>query len=84
MRYLCCIGFCVLMVAASCRRAIPYWVRIVDADTGRGVPLVELRTPNAVAFWTDSNGLAVIDGPAFQDHDVAFVIHSDGYELRAS
>lgn len=56
-------------------------MHIVDAETGRGVPLVELRTPNAVAFWTDSNGVAVIDDPAFQDHDVAFVIHSDGYEF---
>lgn len=81
MRYLYCIGFAVLMIAASCRRAIPYWVRIVDSENGRGVPLVELRTPNAVAFWTDSNGVAVIDDPAFQDHDVAFLIHSDGYEF---
>src|SRR5690349_16670470 len=81
MRWLHCIGFGVLMIAASCRRATPYWVRIVDADTGRGVPLVEFRTPNAVAFWTDSNGVAVIYDPAFQGHDVAFSIHSDGYEF---
>ena|ERR1700675_3427434 len=81
MRCIYCIGFVILTVTASCGRGTPYWVHIVDAETGRGVPLVELRTPNAVAFWTDSNGVAVIDDPAFQDHDVAFVIHSDGYEF---
>lgn len=81
MFYLYRIGFAVLTVTASCWGASPYWVRIVDAESGRGVPLVELRAPNAVAFWTDSNGVAVIDDPAFQDHDVAFSIHSDGYEF---
>lgn len=81
MRYLYRIGFCVLMITGSCRGAAPYWVRVVDADTGRGVPLVELLTLNAVAFWTDSNGVAVIDDPAFEGHDVAFLIHSDGYEF---
>jgi hypothetical protein len=81
MYYFYCIGFAAMMITAPTLAATPYWVRIVDAETGRGVPLVELRTPNAVAFWTDSNGVAVIDDPAFQDHDVAFVIHSDGYEF---
>ena len=81
MRCIYCIGFVILTVTASCGSGTPYGVRIIDAETGRGVPLVELRTPNAVAFWTDSNGVAVIDDPAFQDHDVAFVIHSDGYEF---
>ena len=29
----------------------------MDADTGRGVPLVELKTVNAETFYTDSNGI---------------------------
>lgn len=81
MRYLYCTGLAILMISTSCGRATPYFVRIVDSETGRGVPLVELRALNAVAFWTDSNGVAVIDDPAFQEHDVAFMIHSDGYEF---
>ena len=81
MRYLHCTGLAILMISTSCGRATPYFVRIVDSETGRGVPLVELRALNAVAFWTDSNGVAVIDDPAFQEHDVAFMIHSDGYEF---
>jgi hypothetical protein len=70
-----------LLIAAPCWGATPYWVRVVDAETGCGVPLVELRTFNAVQFWTDSNGVAVIDDPALVGHDVAFIIHSDGYEF---
>ena len=68
------IGFAVLTITASCWGASPYWVRIADAETGRGVPLVELRAQNAVVFWTDSNGVAVIDDPAFENRNVAFFI----------
>src|SRR5262245_22907069 len=71
----------VMMMTASSWGATPYWVRVVDAETGRGVPLVELRTLNAVEFWTDSNGVAIIDDPAFDNQDVAFMIRSDGYEF---
>jgi len=70
----------VLLIAVP-SRAAPFWVRIVDQETGRGVPLVELRTLNAVEFWTDSNGVAVVDEPAFEGQDVAFFIHGDGYEF---
>ena len=31
-------------------------IRVVDAETGRGVPLVELETVNHLRFYTDSNG----------------------------
>jgi hypothetical protein len=71
----------VVLAAGSCFAAAPFWVRIVDDQTARGVPLVELRTPNAVSYWTDSNGVAVIDDAAFEGRDVAFLIHSDGYEF---
>jgi hypothetical protein len=75
------IGFALLTITASCWGASPYWVRIADAKTRRGVPLVELRAQNAVVFWTDSNGVAVIDDPAFENRNVAFSIQSDGYEF---
>jgi hypothetical protein len=72
----------VLTIAAIRIGATPFWVRIVDDETGRGVPLVELRALNAVAFWTDSNGIAAIDDPAFEGRSVAFFVHSDGYEFQ--
>ena len=35
----------------------PFRIEVVDDETGRGVPLVELRTVNQIRFVTDSNGI---------------------------
>ena len=32
-------------------------ITVVDEQTRRGVPLVELRTVNNISLWTDSNGI---------------------------
>jgi hypothetical protein len=55
-------------------------IRVVDDQTGRGVPLVELRTTNCVSFWTDSNGLIAFYEPGLMGRDVFFSISSHGYE----
>ena len=34
-------------------------IQVLDEATGRGVPLVELRTVNKASWWTDSNGIIV-------------------------
>ena len=73
------IGIAVLIATASCWGAAPFWVRIVDAETGRGVPLVELRTMNQRTWYTDSNGVVAISDPWLLGHDVLFQVHSDGY-----
>ena len=81
MRYL--FRACLLLLAASMSWAAPFWIRIVDSETGRGVPLVQLSTPrDAIRFWTDSNGVAVIDDAALEGHDVVFTIKSHGYEFQ--
>src|SRR5271166_3775736 len=41
----------------------PFRIEMVDDETGRGVPLVELRTVNQIRYVTDSNGIATFDGP---------------------
>lgn len=55
-------------------------IRVVDEDTGRGVPLVELRLPNEVKYWTDSAGVAALDEPSLVGRDVFVSIRSHGYE----
>ncbi len=35
-------------------------IRVSDEATGRGVPLIELKLPNQVKYWTDSAGIAAI------------------------
>ncbi|HLJ56468.1 MAG TPA: hypothetical protein VKT77_15625 [Chthonomonadaceae bacterium] len=58
-------------------------IRVVDAQSGRGVPLVELRTTNDIAFVTDSNGIVAFREPGLMDRRVFFTITSPGYEYPA-
>ncbi|MGO9258500.1 MAG: hypothetical protein ACLQU1_19610 [Bryobacteraceae bacterium] len=75
-------GALFLSLLTSAHAAAPFWIRIVDQETGRGVPLVRLSTPrDAIRFWTDSNGVAAIDDAALEGRDVIFTITSDGYEF---
>ena len=73
----------VLFVAsvAAAARPEPFAIEVVDDQTGRGVPLVELRTISNVRFYTDSAGLVAVDDPAMMDRTVFFHVRSHGYEL---
>ena len=61
----------------------PFAIQMVDDRTGRGVPLVELKTVSNVAFWTDSAGYAAIDDPALLGRKVFFSVSSHGYDFAA-
>ena len=50
-----------LFFVSAVRAATPFVVHVTDDATGRGVPLVELRTTNEVVFVTDSAGIAAIE-----------------------
>lgn len=55
-------------------------ISIVDEATGRGVPLVELKTVAGVTYYSDSNGLVAFYEPGLMDRRVYFGIKADGYE----
>ena len=55
-------------------------IRVVDAETGRGVPLVELETVNHLRFYTDSNGTVAFREPGLMDRQIVFHVRSHGYE----
>ncbi len=57
-----------------------FTIQVVDDQTGRGVPLVELGTVNHITLYTDSNGLAVFDEPGLMGREVYFHVKSHGYE----
>ncbi len=60
----------------------PYFkIQVVDRQTGRGVPLVELRTTNSIRYFTDSNGIIAFYEPGLMDQDVFFFVESHGYEF---
>lgn len=56
-----------------------FQIRIVDQQTGRGVPLVKLTTTNDIICFTDSNGVVAWNEPGLMNRDVYFRIESPGY-----
>ena len=58
-----------------------FLVRVTDEATGRGVPLIELKLPNEVRYWTDSAGIAAMHEPGFEKHDVFVAVSGHGYEF---
>lgn len=72
-----------LLVAAQARAAPGdyFAIRVVDADTGRGVPLVELSTTYKQRYVTDSAGyVAFLEPGLMGGDDVWFDVRSYGYE----
>ena len=55
-------------------------IRVVDDQSGRGVPLVGLKLQNEVEYWTDSAGVAAFDEPSLRGREVFIAVRSDGYE----
>jgi hypothetical protein len=72
-----------LGLLCSCSIAAPadyFRINVVDADTGRGVPLVELKTTNDVKYITDSNGIVAVNDPELLGQKAYFSLKSHGYE----
>lgn len=80
------VGLLCLFMFAPGIQAAPgdyYRITVVDAETGRGVPLVALTTVNAETFYTDSNGIVALDEPDLMGQTVWFGVRSHGYEYPA-
>ena len=56
-------------------------IEVVDGQTGRGVPLVELRSVNNLRYLTDSNGIVAFFEPGLMDRRVFFHVQSHGYRF---
>ncbi len=67
-----------LLLAAN-----PFAIEVVDSESGRGVPLVELTTTGGITYVTDSAGLVAFDEPGLMDRRVHFLVKSHGYEHAA-
>jgi len=72
----------VLFALAACLAADrPFVIRIVDSQTGRGVPLVELRATNERVWYSDSNGVVAVSDVWLMGQSVFFSVRSDGYRF---
>src|SRR4051812_12520753 len=73
-----------LMAPGACLAAEPgryFAIEVVDEQTGRGVPMVELQTTSSVRYYTDSNGLVAFDEPGLMGKRVFFGVAAHGYEF---
>ena len=60
-----------------------FTIEVVDAQTGRGVPMVELRMTNSIRYWTDSAGRVAFHEPGLMGREVFFGVSSHGYTYPA-
>jgi hypothetical protein len=74
-------GLLLLLVAlpAGTLPADQYTIKVVDSQTGRGVPLVQLTPQNGATVVTDSNGIAAFSQSGSMNQDVSFGFQSYGY-----
>lgn len=82
-RLLLLVGGCLVCqtVAQSAERADFFKIRVADDQTGRGVPLVELKTVSNQLFVTDSAGIVAVREPELFGQTVFFHVRSHGYEF---
>ncbi|MBM4094910.1 MAG: hypothetical protein FJ276_36695, partial [Planctomycetes bacterium] len=71
---------CAVMAFEDAGSAEYFKITVVDDQTGRGVPLVELRTVNDVRYVTDSAGVVAFHEPGLMGTDVFFEVTGHGYE----
>jgi hypothetical protein len=82
-----CLRLVVLTIASVARLAAaqtaerPFEIQVVDDQSDRGVPLVELQTVHGLRYFTDSNGIVAFDEPGLMHEEVFFHVRSHGYEF---
>jgi hypothetical protein len=57
-----------------------FTIKVVDGQTGRGVPAIELRTVDEAKYYTDSNGVVAYREPGLMGQVVFFHVVGQGYE----
>jgi hypothetical protein len=72
---------CLLAALAAGRLSAQefFTIQVVDEETGRGIPLVELLPQGGPMLVTDSNGIVAFDEPGLMDQNVAFNFRSYGH-----
>ena len=76
------LGFAWLPLRLEAAPEKPFGIHIVDAATGRGVPLMELRTVNDIRCVTDNAGWAAFYEPGLMNREVFFYLSGPGYAVE--
>ncbi len=75
-----------LLLVSAVIGAVPdsadyFKITVVDQETGRGVPLDELRTVNNIRLYTDPAGVVAFYEPGLMEKRLFFHVSSHGYEF---
>lgn len=81
MAFLSRLVMLLLLPSTPGEPARPFAIEVVDDQTGRGVPMVELQTTSGVRYYTDSAGLVAFDEPGLMGRRVYFGVSAHGYEF---
>ena len=57
-------------------------IRVIDAATGQGVPLVELEMVHGLKFITDNAGRVAFHEPELMGRELFFYVRCHGYEVK--
>ncbi|MEX0610680.1 MAG: hypothetical protein WD229_01055, partial [Pirellulales bacterium] len=75
-----CLAFVFIAIVVRGTLANEFFtIQVVDSETGRGIPLVDLVPQNGPTLVTDSNGIIAFNEPALMDQDLFFGFRSYGY-----
>lgn len=69
-----------LVISITGNQPQNFGIQIVDDQTGRGVPLIEVRTINDIRHHTDSAGWIAFHEPGLMNREVFFYVEGPGYE----
>ncbi|MCB1275899.1 hypothetical protein [Prosthecobacter sp.] len=58
-----------------------FGIHVIDETTGRGVPLITLKTTNAITLTTDSAGWIAFAEPGLMNRTVYFHVEGPGYAV---
>jgi hypothetical protein len=72
---------CVAANALAAEETRYFEIHVIDQATGRGVPLVQLKTVNNISYYTDSAGRVAFHEPGLMNQRVFFHVSSHGYEF---
>src|SRR5262245_7114694 len=78
-----CAFFCALCAPALADPKDYFAIQMIDEQTNRGLPLVELETTDHVKLYTDSAGMIAFNEPGLMNETVFFTIAAHGYEFPA-
>ncbi len=82
LRSLLFLTFAALSLAAEPPKVAAPWfgIHVVDDQTGRGIPLIELRTVNDIRCVTDNAGWIAFNEPGLMGREVFFYVSGPGYD----